>query len=212
MHILFHSKPDRFSIVRPLVALCLATVGLTNCGCATWSYNNIQIGQAPREYERLLPAEQTRRTSLGLCYYDVDSLGREDVIMILVSHNRRVAGKLRVQFVPRVTDPSKPRGLIMEAEIAPSWLGGELPGPADLLRYLLTRLADYHADNTTMRAHGWVVAAAIRLLEAQPNVEPITSMPAMFQAELERVPTGGDARAQVEPSRIRLHYSQPQAH
>lgn len=192
-----------------MLFIAAALAGTT--GCANWSYNSIRVGQNPREYEKLLPAFDTRRTPLGLCYYKVDSIGREDIIMILVSENRRVAGKLRTQVGAAGKTLGGPRGLTMTGEISGDWLGAELPGPADTLRYLLTRLAEFHADHTTMRAHGWVAAGLTRLLELNPQADPITSLPASFSAELERVPSGGSGDARAAGGRIIFHYSQPAA-
>lgn len=199
------------TIARPLITLLISATLAGSTGCANWSYRNIHAGQNPRDYEKLLPAFDTRRTPLGLCYYKVDSLGGEDVIMILVSDNRRVAGKLRAQVGGASKTPGGARGLRLEGEISSQWLGSELPGPADALRYLLTRLADYHADNATMRAHGWAAAGLTRLLELYPQAEPITSLPAAFNEQLERVPGGGTGDMRADGDHIVFHYSQPKS-
>jgi hypothetical protein len=191
-----------------LAGLALAgLVGLT--GCADWSYRQIQLGQPSDNYERVLPAETSRRTALGLCHLSEDGLGRTDAMVVLLTDDRRVAAKMWARHLEREWGWKTDRGFWLEGELEPELYGAQATGPLDTLRAIAGELTDYRGEKLALDAHAWVAAGLVRLIQRWPRVES-TGVSSQRLSELfELVPGGGAARIEVNEQGIyRFEYKQ----
>jgi hypothetical protein len=169
-------------------------------GCASWSYDNIQIGQAVRESQRLLPVDKTRRTDVGFCYVDQDLTGRTDAIVILLTKDLTVAGKLQASHVKRDVAWMSEEGYLLRGVIDPVAMQLNATGPVDTLRAVTDDLAQAMDDNFVREAHGWVAVGLARLIQRWPHmgIEPGGGNPGLMEM-LQRVPAGGTAMVRVTP-------------
>src|SRR5512137_1630162 len=72
-------------------------------GCAEMCYDRVQLGQEQRAYRGVFPEENTRRSPEGVCYCEKDGFGRTDAAVLLLTGDRRVAGKLYALHQERKT-------------------------------------------------------------------------------------------------------------
>lgn len=179
-----------------IAAAVLSTVG----GCAQAYYRQFQLGQQPAEYERILPAGSSRRTSIGLCYLGTDLAGRTDALVILVTDDRRVAAKLHAAKVQRrIGGLEVERGYRLEGELDPRLCGIEGAGPLNGLRMLAGRLAEQPGQALELDAHWLVAGGLVRLLQAWPGVGEYGVEERRLSELFERVPGGGTAEVRLDP-------------
>jgi len=196
---------DRPLCVTALVAA--ATLFLT--GCADWSYRQIRLGQSSEDYARVLPAETSRRTALGLCHLSSDPFGRTDAFVALLTSDRRVAGKLRARYYERDWGFKVDRGYWLEGELDPELYGVQSTGPLDTLRAIAADLTDYRGEKLALDAHAWVAAGLLRLMQRWPGVEDVGVSSQRLSELFELVPGGGAARIEVDTQGVyRLEYKQ----
>ncbi len=196
---------------RPLdaAAIVAASVLLFLTGCADWSYRQIQLGQSSEDYERVLPAETSRRTALGLCHLSRDAFGRTEAFVVLLTSDRRVAGKLRARHCERNWGFKVERGFQLEGELDPELYGVPSAGPLDTLRAIAADLTDYRGERLALDAHAWVAAGLVRLMQRWPGVEEVGVASQRLSELFELVPGGGVARIEVDEQGVyRLEYKQ----
>jgi hypothetical protein len=190
-------------------ALLAAPVLLLLTGCTDWAYRQIQLGQSAEEYERVLPAETSRRTAVGLCHLSSDRFGRTDAFVVLLTGDRRVAGKLRARHYERDWGLKVDRGFWLEGELDPELYGVQSAGPLDTLRAIAGDLTDYRGEKLALDAHAWVAAGLVRLMQRWPGVEDVGVSSQRLSELFELVPGGGAARLEVNERGIyRLEYKQ----
>lgn len=174
-----------------LVQVFLATLAT---GCADAYYREFAVGKAPREYDRILPQETSLKTDLGLCHVSRDSFGRTDALVILLTPDRRVAGRFHAIDVKRtMAGTPMVRGYRLEGELDPRLCGIESVGPQDGLRSLLTQIGGYEGVKLALDAHAWVGGGLARIIRSWPGVSDLAFPAARLDELLERVPAGGSA-------------------
>ncbi|MFO0838589.1 MAG: hypothetical protein U1D55_08660 [Phycisphaerae bacterium] len=169
-------------------------------GCADWDYDRIRLGQKPEEYERILPAGDTRRTDLGQCYFKKDSLGRADVIAILVSQDRRLAAKLHATTFERRMGLTTRTGYRVLGELDPRVARLEAAGPVDALRAIVSDLLTTQADAGTRDAHALIASGLMRVLERWGGAQSVGMTEKDAAGVREKSPPGGEANLTVDPS------------
>jgi hypothetical protein len=187
--------------------LFAAALGLS--GCARWNYDRIQLGQDLRDPARLLPEQHSRVTRTGLCYIERDLTGKTEVIVVLVTRDRRIYAKLQATHLQRDLGWQAETGYTLDGEIDPDVAGFEETGPIDMLRFIADDLTVDHEDSFTTEAHGWIAAGLVRLIQRWPQgVDEGPAFPRLTEA-LARVPGGGEAGLRVDANgRLRVTYSQ----
>ncbi len=195
----------RRAALAALSTLLLITLG----GCASWDFQRIKLGQKPEEYQRVLPAEQSRRTDLGLCSYTRDRLGRIDAIVILVSQDRRVAAKLHALSIDRNLGLTRQRGYRLSAELDPQVARLGSTGPVDALRAMLVDLAAAVEDRDARDAHRLVAAGLLRVLTGWTGAADVGLSAADAATLLDLAPPGGVANLSVDSGGVyRYSYEQ----
>ena len=186
--------PQRY---RAALALLLAMAGPL-AGCAQLGYQRIRLGQEQPAYRHALPEDKTRRTPTGLCYLEHDPLGGTEAVVVLLTRDRRVAGKLHARQRERELGWQRVNEYRLHGELHLELLGLPGTGPIDTLRSVAADLAATEPDSYVREAHGWVVAGLVRLVQRWPPAGELgLSYPHLFDT-LERVPAGGVARLTVE--------------
>ena len=201
-----HPRPRDRRPTGVLAALLLALTG----GCADWSYDRIQIGMTSQECARSLPEEAVRRTELGFCCLAQDRHGRTDALVVLISRDGRVAGKLQATLpTPNTWSPVQ-TDFRLRGEIDPTLTDLQAVGPIDMLRAIIGDLTGYRGVQTAQQAHAWVAAGLVRLLERWPHIGPGSELYPQLTDTLERLPGGGTARIEVDQRGVYcLEYRQP---
>ena len=163
------SKPNqRIASVVTLVAIVLPPLS----GCANWSYNALHIGQTPREYADVLPRTFTRDTGDDLCYYEEKRGQRFEAIIVNLGADRRVDGKWQAQR--RVRKDWLGRESLMyglRGEFDPTRVGLDEAAAADVLRFYLLALTEWHDDPQVIMARGMIATGVVRLLESWPEID-----------------------------------------
>lgn len=196
----------RFLATGMLAALTLPPL----TGCADWSYRKIQIGQVPQDYGRVLPADTSRRTSLGLCHLSGETWGQTEAIVVLLTSDRRVAGKLRARVLRSRwgRGPGEP-GYLLQGELDPELYGVQDAGPLDALRAITSELIDYRGEQLALEAHAWIAVGLTRLMQRWPGVAEAGAATERLRDALEMVPGGGAARIEVDERGVyHLEYRQ----
>lgn len=160
-------------------------------GCASWHYGRLKLGQAPNEYERVLPAEKVRRTERGLAFLSRDWTGRIDAIVVIVAENRRVAARVHASYGEQRYGFTTRVAYRLRGEIDPKLYETQDAGPTDVLKLLLSQLAAYKGDKLAVESHAWIAAGLTRLLQRFPNVADQIAEPATMLGVSERVRGGG---------------------
>lgn len=183
-----------------ILALLPGLIPLT--GCASWSYDRIHIGAPRSEYETIFPREQTRLTDLGICSLQADRAGRVDVFLILVTQDRRVAGKIWATNEERGFLGWNDRGFRLRGEIDARLFGAQEAGPIDTLRLLASQLSDYRGEKLALDAHSWIIAGLVRLMQCWPSVKDTGVSTERLTETLDRVPGGGTASLNADANGI----------
>ena len=167
-------------------------------GCADWSYDRIQIGMTQRECEQALAEESVWRTELGFCSLSQRHFGRTDALLVLLTQDRRVAGKLQATCLERDTWLGPQTGFRLRVELDPEAAVLTATGPIDTLRAIADDLATYRGARPALEAHAWIAAGLVRLMERWPHVGPCGALYPELTDVLERVPGGGAAEISVD--------------
>ncbi len=189
------SRPAALRRIRSPWLLCAAPL-LT--GCADLNYGRVSLGQEQREYQSAFPEDKVRRTSVGLCYLEQGALGRTDAIVVLLTRDRRVAGKLHAIHVERKFGWGDERGYRLTGELDPRLFETAGTGPIDALRLVADELTTNGEDNFVRTTQGWVAAGLVRLIQQWPHVGDEGPAAARLADELESVPAGGEAAIRVD--------------
>lgn len=191
--------------------LCVTiALGLLTCGCAQSRYDALALGQRPAEYEGVLPADTSRRTSLGLCQFE----SRGDAVSVtvaLVSEDRRIAAKLRAETGRSANMLGTRRaGYVLTAEVDPQLFRTQATSPFDVLRLIALDLAEYRGEKLATDAHAWIAIGVVRMLQRFPHVEPLHLDSPRVDELSDRVPAGGRAELSVGADGVlRFQYSAP---
>jgi hypothetical protein len=183
-----------------IAAVVLPLLLSQTVGCASWSFDNIKMGQAVRESQRLLPVDKTRRTDIGFCYVDRGLTGRTDAVVVLLTKDLTVAGKLQASHAKRNMGWLSEEAYVLRGVVDPVAMQLNATGPVDTLRAVTDDLVQAMDDNFVRDAHGWVAAGLARLIQRWPHmgIEPGGGDPELMEM-LQRVPAGGTAMMRVTP-------------
>ena len=190
-------------------ALLAALILLLPLGCANWSFDRVQMGQQLREYERVFPESKARRTDRALCYLERDVLGRTDAVVLLLTRDRVVCGKLHAIYVRSQLGAHETSTYTLRGEIDPELARYRSTGPIDMLRAVAAELTEPQDDNVTREALEWVAAGIVRLVQRWPHLgDEGPAFPRLTEM-LERVPGGGVANLAVDERGVyQLSYEQ----
>lgn len=167
------------------------------CGCAELHYSRVRLGQTPEQYDKVLPQESVRRTDAGMCWLERDRFGRTDAIVLLMSRDKRVGGKLRATRIHRDYGMMSETRYELSGEIDPRISGYRETGPLDMIRAVQMDLAEQSGDATAVQALRLVSTGLLRVLQRWPNSgEPVT--PVTLGESVELVPGGGEATLRVD--------------
>jgi len=173
-------------------------------GCAELCYNQVQLGQEQRAYQRAFPDAATRRSTSGLCYLEKDGFGRTDAAVLLLTADRRVAGKFYALHIERKLGEQVETSYQLRGELDPTLLKLNATGPLDALRAIADDLTTTDGDTFVREAHGWIAAGVMRLVQHWPHVGDEGPAFTRLTAMLERIPAGGVARITVDPRGVYL--------
>ncbi len=172
--------------------------GLLLPGCATYSYQQVALGDGPAAYDRKLPAENTRRTDLGLSYLHADRLGRTDAIVLLLTADRRVYAKLMTTHRVRDFGFRSDVAFLLRGEIDLKRGNLAEAGPFDAIRALRAELNAYDGERDVQQAYAWLSAGLARLLERWPHLRDPEPPEERLRPTLDRVPAGGYAGVSID--------------
>jgi len=173
----------------PLALAAAATV----CGCAQLDYDRLKVGRELREVGRALPEDYAARSDLGLCYQKTNALGRTDVIVVLLTRDRRIAAKFHAVHNERHHGLGRDLAYQLTGEMDPVLLGLTDAGPRDRLRALIADLTEPQADPFVREAHAWVAAGLLRMAQLDAPADEDEPLAERLIELLERVPAGGRA-------------------
>ena len=186
--------------IRPILTLALLTV-LT--GCSNWTYRHLQIGQTPHEYRRVLPTINTDQTPATVCYLKRQGSDRRDALVVLLTVDRRLAGKLRASYRQRKNEFT----YRLDGKIDPRLYGTEDAGITNTLRALAIDLTEHPGRQLAVEVHTWVAAGIVRLLAESPETGDFGVSAQQLQKLFERVPAGGQSQLKrSEQGYIELEY------
>lgn len=173
-------------------------------GCAQWNCQQLRIGQGPGEYDRILPAEQTRRTESGLASWAEDLFSdRVDATIVLLSRDRRIAGRILTTRVERA-GLRREVELSLEGEIDPRLSGFDRTAPIDILRALMSELAMFQGEQLARDAHAYTAAALSRMVGAWPGSDGPPQRISGLGEYLDKVPSGGTTTIIVDSGGVVL--------
>lgn len=185
--------------------ITLAWVGAG--GCAEFGYNRIRLGQEQREYEAVFPADKTRRTPDTLCYVERSALGQTDAMVVLLTRDRRVAGKLHARHIERDFGFRAETEYRLSGELDLALIHLGLTGPIDALRAVADELTTAQDDAFVREAHGWVAGGLVRLVQHWPHAGDAGPAYPRLADTLEHIPAGGESRITVRPGgRLSVEY------
>jgi hypothetical protein len=186
---------------RPHAALPGLLVALWAAGgCADWSYDRVQLGQTPREYESIFDSTAARRTELGICVLQREASGRTDAVVLLLTNDRRIAGKIQSSYQEQNWVLWGERTYRLRGELDPHLYALRSAGPLDSLRAIAGDLVRYEGEKLATDAHDWIAAGLVRLVQRWPNATDTGVPPGRLSELLERVPGGGEAQISVDPA------------
>jgi hypothetical protein len=167
-------------------------------GCADLAVDRIRPGQRPQEYEGTLPAASTRRTDLGLACLEQSPTGRIDAIVLMLTSDRRVAGKLHATHWSAGGGLPPQPAYRLRVQVDPVLASVQGAGPIDTLRMLAGDLACYEGERLARDAHAWVAGGLVRLLQRWPGVTDFGVAETRMSQLNDLVPAGGEARMIVD--------------
>ncbi len=184
---------------RPAVAAAwsrgpLCVLGLLaglQAGCAQWSYDRVRLGQEHGQYARAFPEGGVHRTENALSYLAQDRLGRTDAVVLLLTRDRRVAGKLHAMHFERNYGFKVETGYALCGEVDPELAGVEAAGPIDALRAIADELTGPEGDTVARQTQAWVAAGLVRMVQHWPHVGDEGPAFPRLADTLERVAGGG---------------------
>lgn len=174
--------------------------GLTLPGCAGLTYDRVQVGRQLSEYQRVFPEDGVHRTDTTVCYLEHDGLGRTDAVVLLLTRDRQICGKLHAVRVERRYGLAAGTGYRLRGEIAPELARLGATGPIDAARAVADSLTAIDGDRQTREVHGWVAAGLVRLVQRWPHVGDAGPAVPRLTDMLERVPGGGAGHLGVDPA------------
>ncbi|MFN0136584.1 MAG: hypothetical protein ACKVS9_10770 [Phycisphaerae bacterium] len=184
-----------------LAALMMIAMPWLLAGCSQLTYDNLKLREAPTDYERKLPAEQSRRTSVGIAYYTA-SANRAEAIVILRSNDGRVAGRM----LATRSDPNKwmrqGSQYSLVGELDPELLDLRSVGPIDALRLITQSLTEYRGEKLATDAHDLVCAGLVRLLQRWPRAEDVGARSERLPRLFELAPGTGEAIVAVDANGV----------
>ncbi len=200
------NAPPRIRCRQPAGLALLLLAGLLNAGCAQWSYERIEIGQPLRDYERVFPEEDSRKTRRSLCLLKQDALGRTDAVVLLYNRLQVVYAKFQATARGRDAILAAGAAYTVRGTIDPAAGGFRDVGPIDLLRAVADDLTADDHEAAVRDAHAWVAAGLTRIIQQWPGVsDPGPAYPRLTRT-LASVSADGTATVTVGPQR-RLHVS-----
>ncbi len=181
---------------------------LVSTGCASWSYQQIQLGQAPSEYDHRLPSDTSRRTPIGLCDLRAGGGGDVEALLVLLATDRRVSAKFHAKRISRDYGVWERRRYTLIGVIDLARSGLPASEPTDALRAILLDIVSARTDRQAHDAHSWIAAGILRLIQARaPDAD--LGIAADTLAELvARVPAGGSGSASVSEGVLHVSYEQ----
>jgi hypothetical protein len=162
-------------------------------GCANWTYERVQIGMGRAECERQFADESYQRTGLGLSHWQADASGARAALVILLSADGRVVGKLQASYRAGVKAGQERYEYRLRGQLDPQRAGLGATGPLDALRAVLIELLDEPGVQTVRSGHAWIAAGLLRLVERWPHVQPQAVSDGLLTEALEHVPDDGEA-------------------
>lgn len=213
MTLLNSANPAARPVLSLAARLCLALSAALLAGCADTTYKQLRLGQQRSEYDRIMPRESTRATDYGMAYLTHSAAkGRTDAIVVLVTPDRRIAGKIQAVVVERANwllPGSTQRGFLLRGEIDPHIAQLEATGPVDTLRLVAADLIRYRGDRLATDSHAIVAGGLVRLMQAWPNVTDVGVDTARIAPVLEQIPAGGVTNIAVNSDGVyRFDYRQ----
>lgn len=178
--------------------ITLLGIVLLQSGCATWSYDHVHLGQELRDYERAFPSDKTRRTKSTLCYLERDLSGRQLAVVLLVTRNRVVAGKLHAVYEEGGKGFQR-GGYRLQGELDPELARLYGTGPIDALRAVADELTRDNSGDFTHDASGWTAAGLVRLVQHWPDVSDAGPAYPRLTQVLQYIPPGGRAHIAITP-------------
>jgi hypothetical protein len=190
-----------------------ACLALLSAGCADFGYNRVQLGVEQRVYQQAFPAERMRRTPAGFCYLEKDAFGRTDAVVVLLTADRRVAGKLHATYVERKGPFQAETTYALRGALDPELMRLSGTGPIDVLRAVAADLTSTQGDTFVREAHGWVAAGLMRLVQHWPHVGDEGPAFTRLTDVLDRIPAGGAAHLTVDARGVYIvEYTQSVTH
>lgn len=186
----------RAAVLRGLLAGLAATLPMLT-GCARINLDRLTLGQELRQPQRVFPEGRALRTDVGLCYLERDRLGRTDAIVVLLTRDQRVAGKLHACLRQRRGGSSPTIEYHLRGEFDPQLVGLSGTGPIDTLRAIADELTSHARDGVVREAHGLIAAGMVRMVQQWPHADDEGPTPPRLAELLERVPPGGEAKITV---------------
>lgn len=197
--------PRAYSCAVLLVAFLAAQLA----GCARFSYGQVKLGAVLTDPRRQFPEDKVRLTDAGLCVLEQDPFGRTDAIVVLLTRDQRVAGKLYATCTVRQVGFVQETTYTLEGNLHPTLTDLSGSGPIDTLRALADELTGAYPDPMVRTAHDWVAAGLIRIIQRWPHVGDEGPALVRLTDTLERVPAGGTADIVVGDDGVHhLHYHQ----
>ncbi len=192
-----------------VLALSIGVVALST-GCAQSRYAALSLGQRPAEYDGVLPADTSRKTSLGLCQLE-SSGDAVSATVALVTEDRRIAAKIRAETgQPSSLLSNRRSGYTLSGEVDPQLFHTQATSPFDVLRLIALDLAEYRGEKLATDAHAWVAIGLVRMLQRFPHVEPLHLDSPRIDELSERAPAGGRAEISVGSDGVlRFQYAAP---
>ncbi len=190
------------SVARAAAGLLVLAAAATLCGCAQLDYDRLRVGRELREVGRALPADYAARSDLGLCFQKTSALGRTDVIVVLLTRDRRIAAKFHAVHNERHYGLGRDPAYQLAGELDPTLLGLTDVGPRDRLRALAADLTEPQADPFVREAHAWVAAGLVRIVQLDAPADEDEPLAERLVEMLERVPAGGRAATTPGPGPV----------
>ncbi|MFH1747613.1 MAG: hypothetical protein ABIG44_11275 [Planctomycetota bacterium] len=187
---------------RPAGLLGIVYVGILATlvgGCNNWSYEQVRLGMTQQECTRTFAEDTVRRTELGYCLLQEDSRGNVAALVVLMTRDGLVSGKLQARLQRRNVGLTNPWAYELRGELDPALAGLGATGPIDMLRAILDDLASFQGVRSAQGAHEWLAAGLVRLLERWPHIEGAARLYPHLAEELERVPAGGYTHLRINP-------------